>query len=304
MPAPPLPVPRARRPYRHIPEAQCLDAVLQWFRAHAADAEVEIEARVKDVTDDEFDFVTRRLASNPNWTSDRTTKMVDVTYPGYNRVRGTFDATAPAETRTVSFIKKDRVVYPVDVSTGAPWHIVIRFSLTREVAVPGPPPGTVGDHFRIKSRRSFVHKRVVAYELTRVQTGESESDAEAQRPQCEVELEWCGQAAMSSAGAPSVDDAALGFLSNVDDVVDMVVQRRLRAGGSGIGNGNGIGSVNAMAMAMAMAMAVVVAVAVAVVVVAAVAVVAVSSVATRTVEVVVWVWLGGYSVVANCLLCF
>ncbi len=216
-----------------------MSTLMQWFRRFATDPEVEIEARVKDVTDDEFVFVSQRLETNPSWSADVSTTMVDVTYAGFDRVRGTYDGQAAPGARAVSFIKKERIEFPLDISTGEPHHIWVRFALSREKRVSGPPRGVEGNHFRVKKRRSFVHNHQVAYELTRVQSGGSEEQALASRAQCEVELEWCGQATVpNNPNAETLSDLALGFVTKIDDVIDMIVQCRTRVGGGGgVGGG-------------------------------------------------------------------
>lgn len=197
-----------------------------WFQQFSADPQMEIEARVKGVSKKEFLSVLKMLKGNPHWSSQRETLMMDVAYTGSPRVRGTYDAKAPLESRVEQFLVKTRVNKPLDV-TSRDGEVDVRFSLQREVPTAGPPAGATASLYRLKHRYTFVHKAEVAYELTEVRSSSlSEEDAHEAEPEYEVELEWCGQASQGVVDNDLAELMARKYVVKVDDIVCMVTKMR------------------------------------------------------------------------------
>lgn len=81
---------------------------------------------------------------------------------------------------------------------GYPRPEMLRFSCNTEVHVPAPGADSMPTLYRLKKRYSYNHKHEFLYELTEVRSGRSLAEAEEAAAECEVELEWCGQAAFAS----------------------------------------------------------------------------------------------------------
>ena len=214
--------------YRHLTESDdTLAAVMRWFYYHSAVASLKIHASIEGVSDEEFEFVSRRLASNALWTSDTTAPIVEVACRGVKYVH------AP-EVSMHAYARQDDVEGPADVVVAVrrSAHVTVRFCVTREVMM--DLPGDLREQCtrRMKSRRTFVHKHRVAYELATADAGgvagtsPTSPTSATSSVRHEVRLAWCGHGLMQHEDAPSTQDAAIGFLSKVDDVVGMVLRCR------------------------------------------------------------------------------
>lgn len=102
----------------------------------------------------------------------------------------------------------------------------VRFSLQRELPHSGQGRSPAG-FVRVKDRHSFVVGHRVRYDLTQVRSGATLQDALAATAVPEVEVEWCGRAALASLPPHSEpwEQAAArhltAFLKGVRDLQDM-----------------------------------------------------------------------------------
>ena len=187
-----------------------------WFRDHGADARVEIEARLRSVSSDEWAYMHRKLSSFSGWQTRLDEDTADSRYAGDIRVTARGGGAAP------EVIAKETLAH-VDA------HLVdgvsLRLVLAAEDAAPLPRAGAPLLNVRFKARSRFCLPGGIAFDLTRVRLGASHEAAAASPMSYEAEVEWCGQAA--SAGAPLSSEAlARDFLLKVEDLVNF--QRRAR----------------------------------------------------------------------------
>jgi hypothetical protein len=156
-----------------------------WFSRYGNSAEVEIEARVKDVDQHKWMHLLRQLSSNKHWSVPPVTiKSSDVLHAsGVRESRGGPEGTC--------FMRKNRIdtfeVY------GSETHHPVRLQASSEkpVAQDVTPISMV----RHKKRHTFVHKGLFKFELTEVRAGPSWETALANDSEYEVEVEYCGQRA-------------------------------------------------------------------------------------------------------------
>jgi len=165
-------------------DSRARDQLHQWFSSHSRNPRMEIEARVKDVTQEGFDEVMAYLKKNKGWSN---TPVEHETIDKMHRtgVRETVDVAAKQR----SYMRKNRGDEPMLVPCSAA-HAV-RFAVSSEIDC--QPDDTPVTTWRRKRRVSFVHKGMFAFELTRVNQGPNEQMAFTSPIQYEIELEFCGQ---------------------------------------------------------------------------------------------------------------
>eukprot|EP00908_Phaeocystis_cordata_P016703 Transcript_280.p1 GENE.Transcript_280~~Transcript_280.p1 ORF type:complete len:403 (+),score=83.31 Transcript_280:92-1300(+) len=195
--------------YRHDPPIVCMallfttkgsnpesehratrNKVLSWFKGNSDSSEIEIEARVKDVSQLGFDTIMRNLMSNRGWSNQ----------PKEETTLDLIHASGVRETRDnanqVSFLRKQRH----DAALVMCGDYEVRFAVASENrAVPGRDLPAEGDTseistWRYKRRIQFVHKGLFSFDLTKVKQGATQQLAQQADTQYEIEVEFCGQA--------------------------------------------------------------------------------------------------------------
>ena len=168
-------------------ERPARERVLSWFKGNSDNKGIEVEARIKDVSQLGFETVLRSLASNKGWSNkpkERTT--LDLIHA--SGVRETHD-----DAQKVSFMRKERHEqfncecgtsgYEVRFAVASESEERVGFQDTSEVST-----------WRYKQRTQFVHKGLFSFDLTRVKQGDTKLLAQQAETQYEIEIEFCGQA--------------------------------------------------------------------------------------------------------------
>ena len=167
-------------------ERPARERVLSWFKGNSDNPGIEVEARIKDVSQLGFETVLRNLASNKGWSNtpkERTT--LDLIHA--SGVRETHD-----DAQKVSFMRKERHEqfncecgtsgYEVRFAVASETEERLGFQDTSEVST-----------WRYKQRIQFVHKGLFAFDLTKVKQGATQQLAKQAETTYEIEVEFCGQ---------------------------------------------------------------------------------------------------------------
>ena len=167
-------------------ERPARERVLSWFKGNSDNPGIEVEARIKDVSQLGFETVLRNLASNKGWSNtpkERTT--LDLIHA--SGVRETHD-----DAQKVSFMRKERHEqfncecgtsgYEVRFAVASETEDRLGFQDTSEVST-----------WRYKQRIQFVHKGLFAFDLTKVKQGATQQLAKQAETTYEIEVEFCGQ---------------------------------------------------------------------------------------------------------------
>ena len=167
-------------------ERPARERVLSWFKGNSDNPGIEVEARIKDVSQLGFETVLRNLASNKGWSNtpkERTT--LDLIHA--SGVRETHD-----DAQKVSFMRKERHEqfncecgtsgYEVRFAVASETEERVGFQDTSEVST-----------WRYKQRIQFVHKGLFAFDLTKVKQGATQQLAKQAETTYEIEVEFCGQ---------------------------------------------------------------------------------------------------------------
>ena len=179
---------RTRKPMTTVGfERPARERVLSWFKGNSDNKGIEVEARIKDVSQLGFETVLRSLASNKGWSNkpkERTT--LDLIHA--SGVRETHD-----DAQKVSFMRKERHEqfncecgtsgYEVRFAVASESEERVGFQDTSEVST-----------WRYKQRIQFVHKGLFSFDLTKVKQGVTKLLAQQAETQYEIEVEFCGQA--------------------------------------------------------------------------------------------------------------
>lgn len=203
---------------------EAVPILTDWFARYGGDPRREIEARVKDISQTEFNFICSRLSTNA--FTQTLSKTIDTNYVNRTRCTRTCDSEAGSAAAPPSYLRKEQLER-ADVLGRA-----VRLSVSSET--PAPPPGEYDsvEVVRWKQRRSFAYKREFLYELTEVRSGFREGDLANAPLEYEVELEWSGQARAASRLAVDAGFAAhlaQSMASKVQDLLDMCGEARRRA---------------------------------------------------------------------------
>ena len=168
-------------------ERPARERVLSWFKGNSDNPGIEVEARIKGVSQLGFETVLRSLTSNKSWSNEpkeRTT--LDLVRA--SGVRETRD-----DANKVTFLRKERheqfncecgtSEYEVRFAVASESEERVGFQDTSEVST-----------WRYKQRIQFVHKGLFSFDLTKVKQGDTQQLAKAAETQYEIEVEFCGQA--------------------------------------------------------------------------------------------------------------
>lgn len=192
----------------------CLSRVSNLFFSHGNLPDVEIEARIRDIDSEVFNYVYSKLDSFPGWTTKKVLDTID--YVHASGTRGTVSsASAPV------FIRKIQEERHFDVMVEG--HR-IRFACSSEESMPKPQPTDPIVQVRRKHRVSFNRKNEFLFELTKTQTGNTIEDATSAPVVCEIEIEWCnskGNATSAAFTTESAEHMAKSFLMKVSDILQM-----------------------------------------------------------------------------------
>ena len=210
---------------RRIPSAELTASLLRpltsWFRNHGCDERVEIEARLRSVSADEWTYMHRKLSSFGGWRLRLDEDTADMRFPGDIRV------TSRRDGAVLAAVAKETLAH---VDLHLPDGVALRVALAAEDSVPLPRAGAPPLNVRLKSRSRFCLPGGITFDLTRVRLGSTQEAAAAAPVEHEAEVEWCGQAALASRSGGS--DAFLpevlanDFLLKVEDLIGF--QRRAR----------------------------------------------------------------------------
>jgi len=158
--------------------------LFSWFQRYGTSAEMEIEARVREVDDVKFEELLKKLRSFPGWTAREEVVSTDILHE--SGVRETRPMQGPS-----TFMFKEKIDQ-LDVF-GTDDHHPVRLSVSSERPVRAD--NTAWRLVRHKKRHTFVHKGTFKFELTEVKQGPSWETASREDSEFEVEVEYCGQAA-------------------------------------------------------------------------------------------------------------
>jgi len=199
-----------------FPDGLTRQTLLAWFSNHSRNPKMEIEARIKGVTHAGFEAVLGKMRENKGWSKPpKRAETWDLIHA--SQVRETRDV----ETRTTSFMKKQRGSIH---DTQASAEHAVRFGVSSET--PCDHDDSAVHMYRHKTRYTFVHKGMFAFELTRVQQGASTQLARDAPVVHEIELEFCGQRLEPP---PNPQYLADSMLMKVQDIVNQLT----RAAGGG-----------------------------------------------------------------------
>ena len=167
-------------------ERPARERVLSWFKGNSDNPEIEVEARIKDVSQLGFETVLRNLASNKGWSNtpkERTT--LDLIHA--SGVRETHD-----DAQKVSFMRKERhEQFNCECGTSG---YEVRFAVASETEERiGFQDSSEVSTWRYKQRIHFVHKGLFAFDLTKVKQGATQQLAKQAETTYEIEVEFCGQ---------------------------------------------------------------------------------------------------------------
>ena len=210
--------------------------IADWLFDCGQSGEMELEARIKNVTQEGFDYMLAKLRAAGVWSSTASSATVDTSYSGGARGTRSLDDPAAQE----QFIKKGRSrKMDCELIVGGV-TCPVRFAMQREAVVSGVGRTTTG-YVRVKRRETFVYKRSFKYELTTVQSGSSLEEALQTVGVPEVEVEWCGREGYVAALAkgPTPDGRSLeveiaqGLLRKVRDLIAMHSRGEEKAAAAG-----------------------------------------------------------------------
>ena len=167
-------------------ERPARERVLSWFKGNSDNPGIEVEARIKDVSQLGFETVLRNLASNKGWSNtpkERTT--LDLIHA--SGVRETHD-----DAQKVSFMRKERhEQFNCECGTSG---YEVRFAVASETEERiGFQDSSEVSTWRYKQRIQFVHKGLFAFDLTKVKQGATQQLAKQAETTYEIEVEFCGQ---------------------------------------------------------------------------------------------------------------
>ena len=137
-------------------ERPARERVLSWFKGNSDNPGIEVEARIKDVSQLGFETVLRNLASNKGWSNtpkERTT--LDLIHA--SGVRETHD-----DAQKVSFMRKERhEQFNCECGTSG---YEVRFAVASETEERiGFQDSSEVSTWRYKQRIQFVHKGLFAF---------------------------------------------------------------------------------------------------------------------------------------------
>lgn len=155
-----------------------------WFGQHARNPRMEIESRVKDVTQAGFEAVLAHLQSHTGW-SNRPAEVETMDKMHQSGVRETVDAV----TKRRNFLRKGRVEDPLQVQPTQAHAVRFAVASENECA----PDDSRVTTWRRKRRFSFIHKGMFAFDLTRVNQGTTEQLAFTSPVIHEIEIEFCAR---------------------------------------------------------------------------------------------------------------
>jgi len=168
-------------------ERPARERVLSWFKGNSDNRGIEVEARIKDVSQLGFETVLRSLTSNKSW-SNKPKEQTTLDLIHASGVRETHD-----DAKNVSFMRKERHEhfncecgssgYEVRFAVASESEEKVGFQDTSEVST-----------WRYKQRTQFVHKGLFSFDLTKVKQGVTKILAQQAETQYEIEVEFCGQA--------------------------------------------------------------------------------------------------------------
>ena len=159
------------------------ERVLSWFKGNSDQPGIEIEARVKDVSQLGFETVMRNLMSNKGW-SNQPKEQTTLDLIHASGVRETRD-----DANKVSFLRKER--HDALLSPCGSSGYDVRFAVASESEATGDS-STIST-WRYKRRIQFVHKGLFSFDLTKVKQGTTQQLAQQADTQYEIEVEFCGQ---------------------------------------------------------------------------------------------------------------
>lgn len=154
-----------------------------WFSRYGGSAEVELEARVREVDEAKFEELLRKLRSNPHWSQ----KPVTVTSSDLVHASGVRETRGGPE--GTSYLRKQKLETFDVFGTDSHHPVRLQASTERPAAADSTPLSIV----RHKKRHTFVHKGLFKFELTEVKAGPSWETAIGEDSEYEVEVEYCGQ---------------------------------------------------------------------------------------------------------------
>jgi hypothetical protein len=189
-------------------EDEDLRATLEeWFREHRFNPQMEIEARLRDVTEKQFDAVLSKLKKNDKWTRTESVNTKDIVY--MSGIRET------QSDRGSTFLRKTTSDFR-DVTDEASGKTTVRISLQKEEPMASVSDSDQPQCVRYKHRNSFEHKKMFLFELTRVWQGRTSELAKTANPQFEIELEFKGQLEEAVQEPSSL---ASSFLLKIEDLL-------------------------------------------------------------------------------------
>ena len=214
---------RRREDAAHHPlvAPEAMPFLVPWFSQYGGSSHREIEARIKDVSRGEFEYICARLSS-PAFIGTLSTTL-DTNYRNRTRCTQTVGPGLPSS--RPSFMRKEQLER-ADVLDRA-----VRFSVSSETAAVPPGEFDSVEVVRWKRRQSFAYKGEFAYELTEVRSGYTEAEAlsPSTATEYEVELEWVGQVRAASRIAADPGYAthlAASMAAKVQDLLDMCQEAR------------------------------------------------------------------------------
>ena len=166
-----------------FPDVLTKEALCKWFDQHARNPQMEIEARIKNITQMGFEAVLKHMKANKGWSNTPEYHMT-LDRMHSSGVRETVDVN----THRSTYLRKNRAgMFEVPATR----EHEVRFAVSSEHV--SPSDDSVIQTWRHKRRICFVHKKMFSFELTQVRQGSSEQDALRAPVVYEIEIEYCGQ---------------------------------------------------------------------------------------------------------------
>jgi hypothetical protein len=198
-----------------------------WFEGYGHDSALEIEARLKNIEEHEFQHIVRSLDSFKGWSQRYEETTMDIRYGG-SGIRETI--AIPVGSKPSVYLAKE-TMEKADYSM--PDGLGLRVTVNAEDHCAPPLQGDYPDSYRHKHRIKFVHRNEVAYDCTIVRMSKVDQESAMKaKPEFEVEIEWCGQDKVAEAKkakeGPYCDPALLAakFTLKVQDLHGMRRQAR------------------------------------------------------------------------------
>eukprot|EP00741_Cyanophora_paradoxa_P006093 tig00000983_g5908.t1 len=185
-----------------------------WFAQYQHAQHHEIEARIKNLTKEEFDRMKHKLDKNTAWANTPTWTVVeDSIYAKRLRVSQRVDPPDPTGSSREVMRKE-----PVDRLDREDYRVRFSVNLEEPLGERGRPPG-LPDTIRRKRRISYNHKNLFVFDLTEVQQAESMRELRDAPTTYEVEVEYKGQAKAAQNSAITPKYLAESFAMKVQDLV-------------------------------------------------------------------------------------